>query len=75
MFYDDFEPDQNQNQLELCTLCSKTKYGNAKFSMVKRSRGEGGGVGQRAATTVLQATGGLSYLETTPDRVAGISCC
>ena len=70
VFYGGFEPEANQNKLEQSILHLKTKSGNVNYSLVKRCRG-----GQGAPTTVLQTTAGLSYLGTTPDRVAGISCC
>ena len=49
---------------------SDKKSEDTKYFLVKR-----GGGRQGAPTTVRQATAGLSYLGTSPDREAGISCC
>ena len=43
VFYYGFEPDRaNQNKLEQSNLHLKTKYGNVKYSVVKRYRVRGG---------------------------------
>lgn len=60
-----------RNKLEQSYFMLEDQKWECEIFCCKEVKGRGGG----AAATVLQATGGLSYLGTTPDREAGISCC